>query len=137
MRPLAGISDPRCKMFADRLAAKWDDDLADLEARIAWHDVQLPDQRFPSGIAVAEFDIDNDGQTDAVLRETYNSHASMGERYTVFPADSWIRDVRAVRDARESMRLSKRARREADRAMRMAIACQIHFPQVTTIRSRS
>ena len=101
MGPLEGKGDPRCRLFADRLAANWDDDLADLEAKIAWRALDFPGAQPPSDVAVGLFDIDNDGQPDVVLQEDYHSHASEGERYTIFPAGSWVRDVRVVRNTKE------------------------------------
>jgi uncharacterized protein len=101
MRQLQGNDDPRCKIFADRLAANFNDDIADLEAKIDWRDVAFPNDQFPPRIAIAEFDIDNDGQPEIVLRENYQSRAASGERYSIFPRDSWVRDLRVVDNDKE------------------------------------
>jgi uncharacterized protein len=98
MRQLEGKSDPRCAIFANRLAENWNDDLSDLEAKIAWRKLEFPGEQFPGDAAVGQFDIDNDGQTEVVVRQEEHSHASEGERYTILPANSWIRDASAVPD---------------------------------------
>jgi uncharacterized protein len=101
MQQLQGSDNPRCKLFADRLTADFNDDFADLEAKVDWHDVAFPNTQFPPEIAVAAFDIDNDGQPETVLRENYNSRAAEGERYTIFPRDSWVSDLRVVNNDKE------------------------------------
>jgi hypothetical protein len=101
LRTLQGGRDPRCKLLAGRLAVNWGDDLADLEVKTDWHEVAFPHEDFPPDIAVAEFDIDNDGQPETVLSENYHSHLTEGERYTVLPRTSWVRDVRTVDNAKD------------------------------------
>jgi len=100
MRQLQGGDNPRCKLFADRLTADFKDDFADL-AKVDWHDVAFPNTEYPPEIAVAAFDIDNDGRPETVLRENYQSHATEGERYTIFPRDSWVSDLRVVNNDKE------------------------------------
>jgi uncharacterized protein YecT (DUF1311 family) len=97
MRQVQGWDDPRCKRFADRLRANWADDMTDLAAQVAWRQVEVPSS-FGVPTAVSEFDIDNDGQPDVVLRITWESHMVEGDRYAVFPSDSWVHDLRIVND---------------------------------------
>lgn len=102
MRAIEGNSDVRCKLFADRLAADWNDDFADLNATIQWRSLEFPNDRYKlTKIAVADFDIDNDGKVELVVREEYHSHATEGERYAVLPANSPIRDLRVVNNDQE------------------------------------
>ena len=101
MRQLQGKNNPRCKLFADRLAVNFNDNFANLEAKIDWRDVGFPNDQFPPQIALAECDIDNDGQPETVLRENYQSRAANGERYSIFPRNSWVRDLRVVNNDKE------------------------------------
>jgi uncharacterized protein len=132
MQPLDGKDNPSCKVFADRLAANWQDDFADIEAKIAWRNVDFPADRFASEIAIAQFDIDNDGQPETVLRENYHSHATEGERYTVFPADSWVRDLRVVDKEQEFYAALRAARTAADTSPAKAFGLPNPFPSAWT-----
>jgi uncharacterized protein len=101
MRQVDGQGDSRCKGLANRLSADWQDDMADLTLDVSWREISFPNSRSPVPTAVAIFDIDNDGKTEVVLRQTWESHMVEGDRYTVFPLVSWIGGLHQVDDETE------------------------------------
>ena len=116
MRWLTGFGDTRCAMLAGRLARDWEDDFDDLATPIAWRDVEFPDPPpRPLALALAEFDIDNDGKPELVMREVFDSRSSSGERFSIWPMDSWMRFVSRVYDEPLFWR-AIRASRSPDRA---------------------
>jgi hypothetical protein len=95
MRWLEGFTDARCKIFAERLKANWQDEFDDLAAQIEWRELSFakPDW-VPT--ALAEFDIDNDGKLELVMRQVFDSHMVTGERFSIWPMDSWIRKASVI-----------------------------------------
>lgn len=98
MHLVQGGDDRRCQELAKRLAVNWVDDMSDLALDIPWREVTFAHSKSPMPIAVAQFDIDNDGKSETVLRLDWQSHMEAGDRYVVLPADSWVRDLTTIED---------------------------------------
>jgi len=87
MRLLSGAGDRFCESLAARFSADPNDPLADISAEPAWT-VIPSESEYDHSLSYAVIDIDNDDQPDTVLKWTYDSHMSGGDRLYAVPKNS-------------------------------------------------